>query len=273
MAVGCGVMVVDSYHADAAYLARLTGASEMVVAIDDLARHPFPCDLVVNGGAQAPRLAYRSPLARTRFLLGPQYALLSSEFAAPTARPLAGPIRQVLVTLGGSDAQGLLPRVLATLDGLSGGFAVTAVIGPFVEQSPVERQRPAAHRPLRVVRNPHSLRSLMLASDLAISAGGHTLYELACAGCPAIGIEVADNQAPGLEALEAAGVLRRAGKAQEPGMLGRVGQLVEELGADAEARERMSQEGRRVVDGGGASRVVDASLARQRQATVGMRAQ
>lgn len=38
------------------------------------------------------------------------------------------------------------------------------------------------------------MKTLMLESDVAISAGGQTLYELASVGLPTIAIQVVDNQ-------------------------------------------------------------------------------
>ena len=101
---GCEGIIVDSYTADESYLGRLRGPGLMVVAIEDTSSVPFPCHLLVNGGAQAPALPYRSSTGDTRFLLGPEYALLREEFWSVPARAVADPVRpvrKILLTMGG----------------------------------------------------------------------------------------------------------------------------------------------------------------------------
>lgn len=129
----CDAVVVDSYHVDANYLERLRAAGLFVMAVDDLARYPFPCQLVVNGGAHTQQLPYRSSSADTRFLLGPEYALLRPEFWDVPPRTVRETVQNVLVTLGGADLYNLMPEFVDLLDDLPGDFTVTAIVGPFFE--------------------------------------------------------------------------------------------------------------------------------------------
>jgi UDP-2,4-diacetamido-2,4,6-trideoxy-beta-L-altropyranose hydrolase len=124
-------VVVDSYHVDGQFFERLRAAGLFVIANDDLALHPFPCQLVVNGGAHACELPYRSSSGDTRFLLGPEYALLRPEFRDLPRRAVCAVARNILVTLGGADPRNLMPRLLGLLAELPGDFEVAAIIGPF----------------------------------------------------------------------------------------------------------------------------------------------
>ena len=99
---------------------------------------------------------------------------------------------------------------------------------------------------------------------MAVSGGGQTLYELAAAGVPTVAIEVAENQRFQMEAFEAEGFLRsvEAGQPAECGLV--TANMVDCLRQDQEMRSRMSQAGRRLVDGRGSLRVAEAILGRGR---------
>jgi spore coat polysaccharide biosynthesis predicted glycosyltransferase SpsG len=253
---GCDSVVVDSYHVNGNYLGRLRLSGLYVVAIDDLARFRFPCQLVVNGGAHAQQLHYTSSRNGTRFLLGPRYTLLRPEFWKTPHRAARNSVKEILVTLGGRDPEHLMPKLLSSLDDLPADFAVTAILGPFFKNhAQIQRRATVCRRLVRLVDAPHSVRDLMLRADLAVSAGGQTLYELAATGTPTVALQVADNQKNHLKALAAKGVVRIAGRVGDPRLVDKVGKAVLGLVESSHARKRMMAAGRRLMDGRGAVRV------------------
>lgn len=256
---GCGAVVVDSYDVDAAYLARLRAAGLLVVAIDDLAGHPFPCQLAVNIGTHAHELTYRSSSGDTRFLLGATYALLRPEFWIVPRRITREDVRHVLVTLGGADRFDLMPRLVQMLDTFPGEFSMTAIIGPFFKnRGAIVEMAERVRRTVRLVDAPDAVRDLMLEADLAVSGAGQTLYELACAGCPTVAVQLAANQEAQLRNFVAAGVVRAAGCAGDSDLLTSVADAVERFLDHPADRAAMSAAGQRLVDGQGARRVARA---------------
>jgi UDP-2,4-diacetamido-2,4,6-trideoxy-beta-L-altropyranose hydrolase len=257
----CDNVVVDSYDVDADYLGRLREAGLFVVAIDDLACYPFPCQMVVNGNADAYQLSYVSSSGDTAFLLGPQYSLLNPEFWNMPHRVVRHTVRNVFVTLGGADPYNLTPKLLGLLNNIEYDFSVTAVVGPYFANSiDVEAMVKECRRPVRVIRNPDSLGDLVLESDLAISGGGQTLYELACVGCPTVAVRIAANQEGQLKVFKESGFLRVGGHADEHTIIDTIGDAVLSLLPDLKARAAMSASGRRLIDGKGAMRVAQAIL-------------
>lgn len=258
----CAAVVVDSNHEGIEYLRKIRTGGFVTVAIEDLAPHPYPCHLVVNGDAHAGQLPYEAVAADTAFLLGPEYAILREEFWEVASCRRRATVRNVLVVMGGADMGNLSPRLVSLLDALPGDFTVTVVVGPFFEnEAQIHEVVKDARREVRTVRSPVFVAPLMQAADLAISAAGQTLYELACVGCPTVAIEVADNQASQLRALAAAGAVRAAGRASEPNIFDKVTSTCRTLMRDQAVRSRMSDCSRRVVDGQGALRVAEAILA------------
>lgn len=258
---GCETIVVDSYQINAQYLAELRQEGLFVVAIDDLASYTFPCQLVVNGGVQAMDLPYRSSSGDTQFLLGPRYALLREEFWNGLSRQERERVQTVLVTLGGADPYNLMPQLLVMLDQLDGGFNVAAIVGPFFERRrDVEEIARACRRTIRIIRAPQSVRDLMVEADVAISAAGQTLYELARVGCPTVAVSIAENQEPQLRSFMEAGAVLLAGRAHDTDVVDKVRAALLALIADRSSRNTMGQTGRRLIDGHGAHRVVDGLL-------------
>jgi UDP-2,4-diacetamido-2,4,6-trideoxy-beta-L-altropyranose hydrolase len=260
----CGAIVVDSDYEGAEYLSHLRNAGYYVVAIEDTAPHPFPCHLVVNGDAHARQLPYQALSEDTHFLLGPEYCILRREFWEVPARVGSENVEHILVTLGGADPYNIMPRVINLLDTLPEAFSVSVIIGPFFDNfAEVQAVSQRAHRAITLAKAPDSVRDLMIEADLAISAGGQTLYELARVGCPTVAVRMASNQDGQLGVFEEAGFLRISGNADHGGIGEAIGAAVRTLLADPQARATMSVAGQRLIDGYGALRVAQTILAEQ----------
>jgi spore coat polysaccharide biosynthesis predicted glycosyltransferase SpsG len=242
------LIVVDDYAVTGDELAALHRRGGLAV-IDDLADRFLDADLVQNGGANAAELEYHTSTGCRR-LLGPGYALLRPSFRGLPARTAAG-VKRVLVTMGGSDPLGLTAHVTRLCLGQLPDVTVDAVIGPLAEEPEA-----LANPRVKVHRAPADLTPLILAADLAVSAGGQTSYELAAAGLPAIAIRVADNQRENLRALSRVPTLI----AVEPDV-SKLGDTLEALAGDVELRQKMSDSGRALVDGLGAVRVSQGLMA------------
>jgi spore coat polysaccharide biosynthesis predicted glycosyltransferase SpsG len=250
------IAIVDSDEDGADYLGGIRKAGIFTVAIDDVASHPFPCHLVVNGDAHATQLRYESTSGDTVFLLGPRYAILREEFWTLTPPALRAEVQEVLVTVGGADPLGLTPRIISTLDQVPGEFTVSVIVGPFFEnEAEIEGSARTSQRRVGLVRSPQSVASRFLWSDLAISAAGQTLYELACAGCPTVALAAASNQVQQLQMLGEAGVVVSLGPAESDDLMSRLSSACAALIEDPAARARMRRAGRGLIDGVGALRV------------------
>ncbi len=235
------VVVVDSYSVTGQTLERLGARVPCLVLVDDLADRATPVDVVVNGGYHAARLHYRGR-PDTVYLLGPRYALLDVEFDGTPERSAAGLVHRVLVTLGGAAPADLLQRVVETARRAIPPAEIDVAVGPFVPDLGLAGERIRVHRGLT------SLKPLLAVSDLAITAGGMTLYECLATGTPVVAIAIADNQRPNVESLGRAGLLVDGGES--------LAGAIETLASDGRLRQAMSRRGRDVVDGRGSRRVV-----------------
>jgi spore coat polysaccharide biosynthesis predicted glycosyltransferase SpsG len=105
------------------------------------------------------------------------------------------------------------------------------------------------------------MKRIMLESDIAISAGGQTLNELASVGVPTIGICMVENQLGNVKGWEKVGFLEYAGWNKENNFIKKIKNLLKYL-EDIEIRESKSKIGRKFVDGKGAKRIAKYMLAK-----------
>ena len=259
----CSIIIVDSPYEGADYLSQLRNAGYFVVAIEDNVSHLFPCHMVINGDAHARELSYQSPFEDTYFLLGPEYSILRREFWEVTPRIVSENVNNVLITMGGSDPYNIVPKIIDLLDTLQGTFSVTAIIGPFFENIvEIQAATQRAQRNITLEETPDLVRDLMLQADMAISAGGQTLYELACVGCPTVAVRLAANQDRQIAVFEEAGLLRIAGNGDCSDIVEAISDTVKALIADQQTRASMAVAGQHYIDGKGALRVTRAIVDR-----------
>jgi UDP-2,4-diacetamido-2,4,6-trideoxy-beta-L-altropyranose hydrolase len=252
------VILVDSPSLGPADLTRLTAAGQRVVVIDDLADHALPVDLVVNAAAGAERLPYRGA-PRTRFLLGPRYALLRPQFGQAGARSVPDRARRILVTVGGGDPGDLTSRLVEWAARALGEVEQDVVVGPFAGRSAALRRAvEATGGRVALHEDPKDIAGLMLAADLALCGGGQTTYELAATGTPALAIRLAENQTLNLTSLAEAGTLDWVGDVGNADLEAKIGRALAGIADDPTRRAQMSRQGRALVDGRGAARVARA---------------
>jgi UDP-2,4-diacetamido-2,4,6-trideoxy-beta-L-altropyranose hydrolase len=256
--IGAEWVVLDGYHFGADFVDTLQDSGLKVLFVDDYGHADrYTAELVLNQNLHASDVFYAARGASTGLLLGPRYALLRREFLA-TRRESDQPAvaRKALVTLGGSDPENVTAKVIRALARLEmPDLEVVVVVGP----TNPRRYTRAPKGVTRVVRDPNNMAELMAWADAAVSAAGSTCWELACMGLPALAIVCADNQQAVAESLHQAGTLESLGAHDM--LAGRdIAAALKCLLRSQRIRRSMAEHGRALVDGRGASRVVERML-------------
>jgi len=186
--------VVDDYAADATADRVLRRSAERVLVLDDHASSARDADVLLSQALTLTECDFAGLVpAACRVLTGPRFALIRPEFSAhsresmPRARRSG--IHNLFVSMGGTDARGLLVPVLRALAGLKAdGRPVVHVmistlsrtvdqLSEVVEEVPYEC---VVHRDLR---DPVGV---MAGCDAAVTAGGMTSFELVTLGVPVV---------------------------------------------------------------------------------------
>ena len=253
--IGADVLVVDSYALSSRDLGAARTNLRLLVAVDDRGRFPLPAHVVVNS---APGLESPEPRDETCYLLGPRFALLARQFAESPIRPFREEVRRVLLVLGGSTPAGVIAVLASATRRALPDAELDIVVGPLGDDTAAVTTALAGLSGFRLHRAPESIRGLMLEADVAVTAGGVTLLEVAAAGTPAVGVCVAPNQEPNLSGFAREGACHLVGRAEDPGLPSAVEAALVELAADSGRRRVMGECARHLVDGRGAERVAEA---------------
>jgi len=255
-------VLADGYHLGGDYQKAVKDAGLRLICVDDHghAGH-YSCDIVWNQNVYAREDFYASREPHTRLLLGTGYVVLRREFWPWRAwrREVPDVARKVLVTLGGSDPGNATMRVIqalrhAKLEHLE-AVVVAGPANPHYEELAAAVARWAV--PVRLERSVADMSKLMAWADVAVSGGGGTCLEMAMLGLPNLVLVVAENQVINAEVLQEKGVAIYLGWADQVPE-DRLADELRSIARDREARERISGKGRKLIDGRGGGRVLDA---------------
>jgi spore coat polysaccharide biosynthesis predicted glycosyltransferase SpsG/L-amino acid N-acyltransferase YncA len=244
---------MDHYGLGAEWLREARQLATRRLVIDDLADRSLPCELLVNANLGVDAADYAGLLAApTRLLLGTRYALLRPPFRAARAadRHPARDVKNVLITLGGSDPSDATRIAVQAVRSASPAARMEVVLGALYEGEPFSGPGIRVHRAIEG----EAMARLMVDADLAIGAGGTTSWERCALGLPTVIVRLADNQDAVARRLDEAGAAVDAGPLEQLDVAA-LTDLIRQLADDRARRQRMSDRAANLVDGRGVERV------------------
>lgn len=254
------VVIVDSYLAKSLLYKKISQAVTTVVYLDDNKRLKYPPGMVVNGAIYAHRLRYPRN-SRNTYLLGTAYSLLRREFWRVSQKKIKKNAATIMVTFGGDDIRNMTSRIAGMLAVCYPHMKKKIIVGKGFcrkNQEAIERIKETEKNTECVYfPNAEAMRKIMMESDIAISGGGQTLYELARIGIPTIAVAVAKNQLNNVQGWATAGSVMYAGWWRSIGEMNVLRDKVHTLLTHDSARKKMAGKMQAFVDGRGAQRVVD----------------
>ncbi len=232
------VAVIDSYTASANFYQFIAERVSKLLVFDDFFRLSYPKDAyILNPTAE--------PNGNPRHLYGLEYVVLRPAFWEVPSREIKERVERVMVTFGGEDLRGLTPLAVEAVREVFPEAECAVVVGPAFNLD----ENKLYHPRLKLYRNlsAEEMRDLMLVSDIAISAGGQTVWELACTGTPTVAVLTAENQRRNLELFSRKGSILWVKKNFAESL-----RELEALGR----RKDLSQKVQNLLDGKGVARIV-----------------
>jgi UDP-2,4-diacetamido-2,4,6-trideoxy-beta-L-altropyranose hydrolase len=211
------IMIVDNYALNEIWHKKLRQYAKKILVIDDLADRKFDCDLLLNQNLGSKLYDYKNKVPKSCILLlGCDYALLRPEFKklrkkAIDKRKDVKEIRNILVSMGGSDLNNITYDILGQLDDK---FKIVVVLGAFSPHNRMIKDY-AIDKNIEVIIAADNMAQLMLEADLAIGASGSTNWERLCLGLPSLIFTVAKNQRKFSKYLDELGLIRLLGDVSE----------------------------------------------------------
>ena len=258
-------VVIDHYGVERTQEQALRINGRRLVVIDDLADRRHACDLLVDPGYGRRREHYDGLIdVDCATLVGPSHALVRPEFGSARQRALGrrakhGPVARALVALGLTDVGGATARVVTALSDVLGDARLDIVLGAEAPSLPELRAAAQSDRRLHLWVDTAEMASLMADADIAIGAGGSSVWERATVGLPAGTLVLAENQRAMIDHMAGSGFTLALDVAQ-PGFEPRLREAWARLVDDRQLRWDLSARSSELCDGRGAERVAEAMM-------------
>lgn len=255
-------LLIDSYFVTEKYLKELKELTT-VIYIDDLDAFNYPCDMLINYNCYANDLNYPKKYPNTKLILGCEYVPLREEFKRTSYRSTKKEVQSILITMGGTDPHNiayLLAEMLKIKEATE-HFELKIIAGRLNPHIGKLNKLAVKYEGICICSDVKNMSELMMTCDIAISAGGSTLYELCACGVPTVVFSFADNQQRAVRTF-GEGYMINAGDVRDDEILciKAILEGVTRLSSDYKLRCDMSKKIRALVDGNGADRVAKAIL-------------
>ena len=252
------MLLVDSYFVTDRYLEQLTAVTQTAY-MDDKSFHSYPVNMIINYNIYGEESLY-CPRPENS-LMGVSYAPLRPEFR-DVEYAVREKVQAVLLTTGGSDRYDLAGQILEAVlrnsreEELPIFHVVSGMFNPHYEGL---CRMAEAHPWIRIHRNVSRMADLMQECDIAITAGGSTMYELSAIGVPMISFSFVDNQEKIVETFYQKKITCFGGNYLTEGsrMPDRIAEAAQQLMQHRKLREHYSSLERHLVDGKGAARIAE----------------
>jgi UDP-2,4-diacetamido-2,4,6-trideoxy-beta-L-altropyranose hydrolase len=248
---------IDQRHEYFDFLQELKTLDLFLITFEDLSSDVFPADIVIIPYVGGELLKFQKKVG-PQYLLGTKFFPVREEFLNVTKKQSPQNVKNILITMGGSDPNQITTKVVKTLAKLKYNAHLKIVLGSFSQISDEQIQALLNNYTgsFQVIRDVQNMAELMNKSQLAITNSGLTKYEMASMGLPAIVISNNDKHADLMDDFANYGTLVHLGaneEVTEETILGAVTKLIK----DEINRGKMSNAGKQLVDGKGMERIFD----------------
>jgi len=252
---GSDIVVLDSYLATLLLYKKISEVIKIPVFIDDNLRLEYPPGVVVNYSISAKKIKYHNR-ENINYLLGPKYCLVRNEFWNVQNKIESDEIKTIMITLGGSDTKNLTPPILEMLNTLFPNLEKKVIVGMGFKN--IDNIEAVLDKNCELIYFPtaEDMKKVMRESDLAITAGGTTIYELAIIGVPAISVAVADNQLNNVKAFSELGINYFAGWWQNKNLFENIKKFILLL-KNKERRKKMVISGQKHIKSDGSRSIIE----------------
>lgn len=195
---GNEIVVLDGYQFDTDYQRQIKSKECKLVCIDDFHDQHFYADLVINHAPGVAKDDYKGE-PYTKYLLGPDYALLRLEFLETKSyenKKISTDVNKIFVCFGGSDSKNLTAKVLSWLP--SENYSVTLVLGNAYphrdELNTVIEDRKDLEIVVKKSLSAKEMSNELEQADLAVVPASGILFEVISTGLPVISGYYTENQ-------------------------------------------------------------------------------
>lgn len=257
------IIITDHYAINATWTSMVSCNEIKTVVIDDLANREHLCDVLIDQNfGRAPEQYKGLVSQKTKILAGAEYIFIKDDFrkkrkAAQKAR-LNRPPKRLNICMGGIDKDNVTYSVLETIRELNylKNWGIDIVLRSASPHANTLREYVENQKiDMQLHFDAENMASLFSKADLAIGAGGVTLWERCCMGLPTVLLTIADNQIPAALAMTKTGAVIYAGDIRKQHWENKLDEKLKTLAQDVDVIHKMSRNAFDVCDGTGIDKV------------------
>lgn len=245
-------LLVDSYYVTKTYLEMLS-ENTTVTYIDDLNAFHYPVKNLICYANYYDKFEYHKSYSQTNLFLGCHFVPLREEFENLPPKIIKNEIEKVLLLSGGTDTYHILPCLTKVVEEL--GYEANVVCGRYNTDYEGLVEAYKDNHQIHILKTVDNLKAYMQEADVAISAGGSTLFELAACGTPTITYAFADNQLDNVKSFNEDKKMIYIGDGRNDDLAKNLLSAIKDY-KNKEFRRTKSVELQTLVDGTGATNIV-----------------
>ena len=184
--VNANILIIDTLHIksmqDSINFTKTINC-QVVIIVDNSEKKEFDVDVIVNGHPK--QLDYNYENNSGKYLVGPKYFIMDTQYSIRQLTKPKETVRSILLTVGGSDHNDLMFRILNVIGKIKPTIFLLIIsskatgysnkLKSLVENNP---------NPYKLLFDVPNLTPYWEQCDMAITAGGNTLFERIAIRCP-----------------------------------------------------------------------------------------
>ncbi|WP_372998808.1 hypothetical protein [Sulfurimonas sp.] len=179
------LIILDILDTSMQYIDNLKQNNVKIITFDNTDESSFMCDMIFNV------MYYHNNNLKEKYKNftvlheGYKYIIMNSKYSV-FSKEIGSEVKNILLTQGGSDTSEKTPFLLSILLNLGCKYNIEVVIGPaFSNNNIYEIEKIASENTnININYKPSSLFELIKKSDLVVTAGGTTMWEIAALKIP-----------------------------------------------------------------------------------------
>lgn len=247
-------LLIDHYYVTEAYMKAMTSMT-YTIYMDDLGSFHYSVNAIICYASYWKKFKYEENITNVKLILGCDYVPLRTEFENLPRRQISSEVKKLLVLSGGSDGFHIIRNILEKIP-RTDYASIDVICGRYNEDLETLRTRYQDDPVVTVYPTVSNLIDFMKKTDVAITAGGSTLYELCAVGTPSITYSFADNQLDNVRQFAEDDLMVYAGDVRYDDIYENIIGMLHRY-RSMEKRKELSMRMQELVDGLGAQRIVE----------------
>ena len=187
---------------------------------------------------------------------GFEYSILKKEFSEGGKYIPKKSVKSILILQGASDTHCFIPKIIMALNRINFSFKITVVTGSTFECGKTLKKILLKNsKEIKILHDISNMQDVMKNHDLAVTAAGITIFELACIGVPSIIVCSERFEIKTAEIMEKNHFGINLGFGKDVSIK-KISDEINDLILNYDLRVKMNLNGKKLVDGKGSKRVV-----------------